>query len=341
MFAERKLSLLLGVVFSVGLSADILGDWESGRSTYYTTWRDDIGHCSFGKTAVDSFPFENIVAPNTAFYDSSAACGQCYEVECTGEWTDSGNACCKDGTVIVQVTDECPAASNTEWCSGDIVHFDLSDVAFDSIAESSCGVISMRYRRVSCPFSTNVILRNANGVNKWWYAVTARDVADYGDIASLEVRDSSSNAFWMSGVRQAYNAWLFEKDGGLELDLDVRLTDSFGRTIEAMGVVTNFNGSSNSIDGTEYTFDVGDNYAITGVSGSTTGSPVSAPAPSASTSMAPTQAGGDGDGDGDGGMTTTMLGTTSTEGDRDEDSQSVRCGLVIGIIVSLCSWLVA
>jgi hypothetical protein len=54
-----------------------------------------------------------IAAANTVFYAKSAACGQCYEVKCTGS-AYLANACV-NGSVIVEVTDQCPCAGNAQY----------------------------------------------------------------------------------------------------------------------------------------------------------------------------------------------------------------------------------
>ncbi len=69
-------------------------------------------------------------------------CGQCYEVMCVDGAQRGMNhsrlervSACKDAghqAVVVQVTDSCPCvypgnrASNSLWCCGDAMHFDLS-----------------------------------------------------------------------------------------------------------------------------------------------------------------------------------------------------------------------
>lgn len=105
--------------------------------------------------------------------NGSLECGQCYEV--TGPF----------GTVTAivrtlkltlpqsikvmrisfddcssrQVGDYCPVQGNEQWCSGDMVHFDLRDSTFSQIAQSSWGVIEMNYRKVPLlPFSLSIFL---------------------------------------------------------------------------------------------------------------------------------------------------------------------------------------
>ena len=60
---------------------------------------------------------------------------------------------CLGGSVIVEVTDQCPCVGNERWCCGDKVHFDLSPEAFSRIANTGAGVINTQFRPVTCPVS--------------------------------------------------------------------------------------------------------------------------------------------------------------------------------------------
>jgi rare lipoprotein A (peptidoglycan hydrolase) len=60
---------------------------------------------------------------------------------------------CLGGSVIVEVTDQCPCAGNERWCCGDKVHFDMSPEAFSRIANTGAGVINTQFRPVTCPVS--------------------------------------------------------------------------------------------------------------------------------------------------------------------------------------------
>ncbi|KAG2491251.1 hypothetical protein HYH03_010458 [Edaphochlamys debaryana] len=102
------------------------------------------------------------VSPNYA--DS---CGTCYEVQCNpstftdgyGQQLDRNSACRDSGASLVfRVTDTCPcvypsnAYSNKRWCCGDMPHLDLSIWGFEKLADTSNGVIGIRFRRVPCDY---------------------------------------------------------------------------------------------------------------------------------------------------------------------------------------------
>lgn len=119
--------------------------------------------------------YTTIAAPNEAFWDNSAKCGTCYEID--------GPL----GTVKVMVTDVCPVSGNAQWCSGDITHFDLSQGAFQAIAPLSMGITQTiwRYdvliyqlylldslnRPVTCEITGPVKLKFKDGSNLYWFAI--------------------------------------------------------------------------------------------------------------------------------------------------------------------------
>ena len=223
-----------------------LSDWQDGRSTYYTTWEQ--GACNYGKIAVDTFPFNNIAAPNEAFYNKSGACGGCFEIQCVGAWDPSycSNACLKpNASVVIEVADECPVQGNEEWCSGDITHFDLSQHAFDQIADNKCGVIKQRWRQVSCDYGNgqNIMVKNHDGINEWYFGITIENVNHWGQLSKVEMQDASSNTF-VEGDRQDYNVWLWQNPNGLKTPISVRVTDSHGNVIMGKDVVTSFTGNA-------------------------------------------------------------------------------------------------
>lgn len=91
---------------------------------------------------------------------------KCYEVRCRpaafsdkfGNHIDRSHACYDpEKSIIVSIVDTCPCYypgnhySNSRWCCQDQDHLDLSNVAFDQLAEQKWGVIGIEYRPVECP----------------------------------------------------------------------------------------------------------------------------------------------------------------------------------------------
>lgn len=245
------------------------GSWIEGRSTFYSGI--DSGACSYGTISTSSFPYGYIAAVNEDFFDDSQSCGECYEVQCLGDWDGGTDGCCNtdsssgnNSIVTIEISDLCPESGNTEWCSGDIAHFDLSEAAFSVIGDTNCGVISMRYRRVSCDFSGNVIIESKDGVNAYWYAIFVKNVAGYGRISKVELKDSSDGATWNVGETTEYNGYEFQNDAGWQTPLSVRITDSAGNNITSIDLIANTNA--------EEEFDFGSNFEVNeDDTGSTTG----------------------------------------------------------------------
>ena len=240
---------LISITSFISLNAQTpLTDWEDGRSTYYTTWEQ--GACNYGQISTDSFPYANIAAPNEAFYNKSLACGGCYEIMCVGPWDQSycpnSDGCLKpNASIIIEVTDECPVQGNEQWCSGDITHFDLSQHAFDLIADNTCGVIKQKWRQVTCNFGAgeSIVISNHNGINEWYYGLTVESVDYYGQISNVELKDASSSSF-VAGQRQDYNVFLWQSTTGLKTPMSVRVTDSHGNVVVGNNVVTSFTGNA-------------------------------------------------------------------------------------------------
>jgi expansin (peptidoglycan-binding protein) len=162
-------------------------------------------------------------------WDGSAVCGRCARV--------AGPL----GTVIVEITDLCPAGPNPEWCAGDAAHLDLSQAAFAAVADPARGVAYIDWEIIECPVSGNVSLLNQDGVNPWWYAVFALDIRQ--GVTALEVRDSSGGS-WLMGDRQSYNSFVVQPGYQMLLPYSVRLTGITGEVITGIDVITDLGGSA-------------------------------------------------------------------------------------------------
>ena len=252
---------LVGLISISGVSSQSVsfGEWGSGITTFYTDTSD--GSCSYGSISTNSFPYGYTIAPNDVIFADSDGCGQCYEVQCSSVFADDSDCggCTTDSStgenkvVTVMVTDECPTCA-----SGSSNQFDLSECAFAVIADTECGVINIEYRQVSCDISSNIKLTNKNGISDTWYGFYVSNVANYGEISKVEIKDSSGSATWTEGESTSSNGWIFTSDSGFETPFSVRLTDSSDSTLTSADVVT-------SIDD-DATFDFGDNFEVDGMS---------------------------------------------------------------------------
>jgi len=202
-----------------------LGDWTAGRSTYYCT--SSSGACGFQyfTQQANSWPFEHTTAPNQAFYNNGQMCGACFEVSCTSQWNSSDTSWCKDQTVVVQVADECPVQGNEKYCSGDIVHFDLSSQAFAVIANPAVGVIATRYRRVACEPKENLVFLTGTGLNSYYFAGSVPNAGYIGTVDSVSV----------NGIKATLGsaAWTAQDPSKFQIPLTVSIT-SGQQTITVM-----------------------------------------------------------------------------------------------------------
>ena len=141
------------------------GNTFSGEGTYYGATGG--GNCSFPATPNDL----NVGAMNQTDYAGSAVCGACAEV--TGP----------RGTLRIRIVDRCP-----ECQPGDI---DLSESAFEAIADPIAGRVPITWQYVPCLVSGPIVYHFKEGSNQWWTAVQIRNHRH--QVSNLEYRDGAGN----------------------------------------------------------------------------------------------------------------------------------------------------
>jgi len=126
---------------------------------------------------------------------------------------------------VIQVSDECPCvAPNLQYCCGDIDHFDLSQAAFQVIANTNVGVINTQFRQVTCDTQGPVRFRILTGTNAYWFAVLPFNIGGVGGLESVYLQQSGSTV-WQSMARQNYNYWLLTDSGnGLQTPFSLMTT---------------------------------------------------------------------------------------------------------------------
>jgi len=224
------------------------GDWINGKATFYGG-NESGNACGYNDLPKVTFPKGFSVAIGGDLFDDGYGCGACFEVTCLGpSGHNPGCSCGDDGSnrVIVQATDECPECSST--------HFDLNSAAFESIVApglaGTCGIIRTSFRRVSCDFKSNIKIRSKGGTSGYWYGLHVDDVAGYGAIQSVKLREAGrrqngQNAFdIVCRKSEGASFWLCDRPGGREIfaNLDVELVDSAGRVLRTNNVITNLGG---------------------------------------------------------------------------------------------------
>jgi len=210
------------------------------------------GACGYNDLPQVTFPRGFSVAIGADEFDNGYGCGACYEVECVGPQGNNPNCFCGSGSqkkVIVQATDQCPECSTT--------HFDLNADAFASIVQGqsmgmagTCGIIKTNFRRVSCDFKSNIKIRSKGGTSGYWYGLHVDDVAGYGAIKSVKLREAGrrnngQTAFDIDCKKsEGASFWLCNRPNNRQIfaNLDVQLTDSAGRKLSSNNVITNLGG---------------------------------------------------------------------------------------------------
>ncbi len=271
------------------------GDWISGKATMYGG-NPSGGACGYNDLPQVSFPYGLSVAIGGDEFDNGYGCGACYEVICEGPATHNPGCFCGDGgqnKVIVQATDQCPECDST--------HLDLNTAAFTSFVKDqdsgmagTCGIVETSFRRVSCDFESNIKIRSKSGTSGYWYGLHVDDVAGYGAIQSVKLREAGrryngQDAFDIV-CQKSENAsyWLCDRPQGRQIfaNLDVELVDSAGRILRTNDVITNLNGGQE--------FDFRQNYepipdgAPTAPTPTPPVSPTTAPVPAPTQAPAPT-----------------------------------------------------
>ena len=107
-------------------------------------------------------------------------CRQANFADGYGQWLERTNVCFNDyASVVVMVTDTCPcnypnnAYSNRRWCCGDMYHLDMSQWAFEKLAQNKWGVIAVSWRDVPCWYKPKNPARvpswSKPTPQPWWY----------------------------------------------------------------------------------------------------------------------------------------------------------------------------
>ena len=216
------------------------------------------GACGYNDLPQISFPKGFSVAIGGDEFNLGYGCGACFEISCIGPSGNNPSCLCNgEDSVVVQATDQCPECSST--------HFDLNTNAFTNIVGSvdmagTCGIIETTFRRVSCNFQANIKIRSKSGTSGYWYGLHIDDVAGYGAIQQIKLREAA--------IRQAGqdefdivcdksngpSFWICNRPSNRQIvaSLDVELTDSAGRILRRNNVITNLNGNQEFDFGTNF-----------------------------------------------------------------------------------------
>ncbi len=181
------------------------GPLVDGESTYY--YADGSGNCGFPASPDDLM----VAALSTPDYDYAALCGSYIKV--------SG----PKGDVVVRVVDRCPGCSEG--------HVDLSQEAFEQIADLSQGRVNVEWQQVSPPLQEPIAYHFMGSSSPWWMAIQLRNIRN--PVAKFEYLDDDGSFVEVERVMWNY----FVVYGGLgNGPYTFRVTDVFGRTITDVDV---------------------------------------------------------------------------------------------------------
>jgi expansin (peptidoglycan-binding protein) len=161
-------------------------------------------------------------AAATHLYDD-AICGACALI------TDSANG----KSVTVMVTDECPAATNVQWCSAGSNHLDLSQHAFTQMEAASVGDFNVTWHVVPCPLSflnvkgqngANLTYQFKSGASSGWATLIIRDYIM--PIKTVEYCNGSGSGCSAATWTRSYNGWV--PPSGTWNTFYLRITDKGG-----------------------------------------------------------------------------------------------------------------
>lgn len=177
-----------------------------GQATWYEL-ATPLVNCSY---ETDELP-EYYGALNTEQYAGSAACGACVRV--------SG----PEGSIDVQIVDQCPVASNPICVNG---HIDLSVAAFDAIGAIADGIIPISWTWIACESPGPIEYVFKDGSSAFWAAVQIRNHRYAIDTVEWRGPDMQ----WHALARADYNYFVAE-DGMGPPPFALRVTDVHGQAL--------------------------------------------------------------------------------------------------------------
>ena len=160
----------------------------------------------------------NYGAMNTADYNAAAVCGACVEI------TNSQNG----SKLTIPIVDECPAATNMQWCFNGSHHIDLSTSAYGALGANNNPAITWRY--VPCTPTGAIQYFIDPGSNQFYLAVTILNTRYR--VAKVEVMNGGS---FQAMTRQTYNAWVLSSGAGSG-PFTFRVTDIYNHVLQDTAV---------------------------------------------------------------------------------------------------------
>lgn len=181
---------------------------RSGTATWYSLGA--LGHCSLPTEWVPEY----YAAINDEDYGTASACGACARVS-----VPSG------ASVDVMIVDECPYPEN-EICAPGSNHIDLSQAAFQQLADLSVGIMDVTWQYVACEVTGDAEYAFKDGSSSYWTAVVFRNYP----VPIRTVQYQNSSGAWREMVRMPYNYWVDTRGFGTG-PYSLRVTDLNGNSV--------------------------------------------------------------------------------------------------------------
>nr|AUE24171.1 expansin 67 [Saccharum hybrid cultivar] len=233
--ARKVLCRLLVAAVAACLAATVRAGWVRGSATFYggaNAAGTMGGACGYGNLYSAGYGTDT-AALSSALFNSGAACGECYQVQCDQQ----NSRWCKPGvTVTVTATNLCPAdysqaSNNGGWCNPPRQHFDMSQPVWEKIGVYSGGIIPVFFQRVSCSRSGGVRF-TING-NRYFKLVLIFNVAGPGSISAVQIKGSSTG--WITMSRNWGANWQANSDLTAQ-SISFRVTATNGQFLEFYNV---------------------------------------------------------------------------------------------------------
>jgi expansin (peptidoglycan-binding protein) len=198
----------------------------NSKATHYVL-ATPLVHCSYPTNTLPQL----YAALNEQDYADAAMCGACARVQGP------------NGTVEVQIVDECPYADNPQWCYPGSHHIDLNQAAFSRIGNLVTGVIDVQWQIIPCSVQGGLSITFKEGSSVYWTAVLIRN-HPYR-LTKVEYKNSSSG--YKTLERKDYNYWIECPSPGCSDSsargfgtgpYSFRLTDVTGGVVEVTGVAS-------------------------------------------------------------------------------------------------------